>query len=76
LEEASDRKLWPWPQSGRGVFVSVPVFDGASEGEIKELLEKAGLPTTAKPPVRWKKRESRSSEDTVGYMYLSNCITS
>ena len=29
--------------------MSTPVFDGASETEIRELLKMAGLPETAKP---------------------------
>ena len=31
-----------------GLAFSTPVFDGASEREIKEYLERAGLPTSGK----------------------------
>ena len=36
------------PTLARGVFMGSPVFDGAKEGEIKALLEHAGLPTRAR----------------------------
>src|SRR6266404_2430078 len=36
------------PTLARGVFMGSPVFDGAKEGEIKALLEHAGLPTSGK----------------------------
>ena len=37
-----------WAAKALGLFVSSPVFDGATEGEIKELLKKAGLPEDGK----------------------------
>src|SRR3989440_7415877 len=36
------------PTLTKGVFMGSPVFDGAKEGEIKALLEHAGLPTSGK----------------------------
>ena len=45
LDQASDEEIVELARKlGEGIFVSVPVFDGASEDEIKELLKKAGLP--------------------------------
>jgi DNA-directed RNA polymerase subunit beta len=35
-----------WAAKALGIKVASPVFDGASETEIKELLKKAGLPTS------------------------------
>jgi DNA-directed RNA polymerase subunit beta len=37
-----------WAAKALGLFVSSPVFDGATEEEIKELLKKAGLPQDGK----------------------------
>jgi DNA-directed RNA polymerase subunit beta len=37
-----------WAAKALGLFVSSPVFDGAKEEEIKELLKKAGLPVDGK----------------------------
>jgi DNA-directed RNA polymerase subunit beta len=37
-----------WAAQTLGYQVVTPVFDGAREGEIKELLQKAGLPVTGK----------------------------
>src|SRR5246500_4334345 len=36
------------PTLAKGVFMGSPVFDGSKEGEIKALLEHAGLPTSGK----------------------------
>jgi len=72
LEEASDEEIMALARKiGEGVFVSVPVFDGATEKEIKELLERAGLPTTGQTTLY----DGRTGEPfhqkvTVGYMYL------
>jgi DNA-directed RNA polymerase subunit beta len=72
LEEASDEEIMALARKvGEGVFVSVPVFDGASEQEIKELLERAGLPTTGQTTLY----DGRTGEPfhqkvTVGYMYI------
>ncbi len=37
-----------WAAHKLGIKVATPVFDGASEEEIKEMLKKAGLPETGK----------------------------
>ncbi|MFA5941009.1 MAG: DNA-directed RNA polymerase subunit beta [Sinimarinibacterium sp.] len=54
-----------------GVPVATPVFDGADESELKELLELAGLPTTGQAQLT----DGRTGEQfarlvTVGYMYM------
>ncbi len=55
----------------RGIPMASPVFDGASEEDVKALLEKAGLPKTGKV----KLYDGRTGEPfdqkvTVGYMYM------
>lgn len=55
----------------RGIPMASPVFDGATEEEVKSLLEKAGLPTTG----RVRLYDGRTGEPfdqtvTVGYMYM------
>jgi DNA-directed RNA polymerase subunit beta len=72
LEQATDDEIVELARRlGEGIFVSVPVFDGASEEEIKDLLKKAGLPTTGQTILY----DGRTGEPfhqkvTVGYMYL------
>jgi DNA-directed RNA polymerase subunit beta len=56
---------------GKGVRFASPVFDGASESEIKHQLEVAGLPDSGKIVLR----DGRTGEPfeqpvTVGYIYL------
>ena len=54
-----------------GVPMATPVFDGAQESEIKELLKLAGLPDSGQMVLR----DGRTGQDfdrpvTVGYMYM------
>jgi DNA-directed RNA polymerase subunit beta len=54
-----------------GVPVSSPVFDGAAEEELKELLELAGLPRTGQAQLTdGRTGESFARPVTVGYMYM------
>ena len=55
----------------RGVPVSTPVFDGASEAEIRNLLKMAGLPESGQTTL-YDGRTGRqfSRPVTVGYMYM------
>ncbi|MCR4301408.1 MAG: DNA-directed RNA polymerase subunit beta [Sulfuricaulis sp.] len=55
----------------RGVPVATPVFDGASEEEIKEMLVMAGLPASGQTTL-WDGRTGESFDRpvTVGYMYM------
>ena len=55
----------------KGVPVATPVFDGASEEEIKEMLVMAGLPTSGQTTL-WDGRTGDAFDRpvTVGYMYI------
>jgi DNA-directed RNA polymerase subunit beta len=72
LDQATDEEIIELARKlGKGIFVSVPVFDAASEGEIKNHLKKAGLPITGQTTLY----DGRTGEPfhqkvTVGYIYL------
>ncbi len=56
---------------GTGLYMASPVFDGATENDVKEALEAAGLPRTGKTVLY----DGRSGEPfdqavTVGMMYM------
>ncbi len=54
-----------------GVYMACPVFDGAKEDEIKDLLKKAGLPVTGKTRLYdGRTGEPFDQEVTVGIMYV------
>ncbi|MBN1256056.1 MAG: DNA-directed RNA polymerase subunit beta [Deltaproteobacteria bacterium] len=54
-----------------GIFMSVPVFDGASEEEIREALKKADLPFTGQTTLYdGRTGEPFDHQITVGYMYM------
>jgi DNA-directed RNA polymerase subunit beta len=60
-----------WAAKALGIQVETPVFDGASEKEIKELLRKAGLPESGQSVVYdGRTGEPFKSPVTVGYMYM------
>lgn len=60
-----------WAARALGLWISTPVFDGISETEIKELLEKAGLPQSGKLPLHdGITGELLENEVTVGYVYI------
>jgi DNA-directed RNA polymerase subunit beta len=54
-----------------GVPISTPVFDGATEGEVREMLSLAGLPENGQT---WlydgRTGEKFNRQVTVGYMYM------
>ncbi|OGL48990.1 MAG: DNA-directed RNA polymerase subunit beta [Candidatus Schekmanbacteria bacterium RIFCSPHIGHO2_02_FULL_38_11] len=55
-----------------GIYMSTPVFDGASIDDIKKLLEEANLPKSGKIVLfDGKTGESFDQEVTVGYIYIS-----
>jgi len=60
-----------WAAKALGMKVASPVFDGASEEEIKALLKKAGLPVTGKT-ILYDGRTGKPfhQEVCVGYIYL------
>ncbi|MDH4300978.1 MAG: DNA-directed RNA polymerase subunit beta, partial [Nitrospira sp.] len=60
-----------WAAKALGIKVASPVFDGAAEKEIKDLLKKAKLPMSGQSQlIDGKTGESFSSPVTVGYMYV------
>ena len=60
-----------WAAKALGIKVASPVFDGASETEIKELLKKANLPTSGQSMLMdGRTGEMFGSPVTVGYMYV------
>jgi DNA-directed RNA polymerase subunit beta len=55
----------------RGVHLACPVFDGADEGEIREALKLAGLPTQGQTVLFDGKTGKAFEQDvTVGIMYM------
>jgi DNA-directed RNA polymerase subunit beta len=64
-----------WAAKVLGLYVATPVFDGASEAEVKEMLRKAGLPEDGKVHVydgfTGKKFDQKV---TVGYIYMMKLI--
>jgi DNA-directed RNA polymerase subunit beta len=64
------RQIWQ-KHYREGVHIASPVFDGATEGEVREFLEMAGLPSGGQARLR----DGRTGEDfdhdvTVGVMYM------
>jgi len=60
-----------WAAKELGIYVASPVFDGAQEDEIKDLLEKAGLPRSGKTILYdGRTGEPFDSEITVGWAYM------
>jgi DNA-directed RNA polymerase subunit beta len=54
-----------------GIPMATPVFDGASEDEIKHMLELAGLPTSGQTTlIDGRTGEKFERPTTVGYMYM------
>ena len=60
-----------WAARTLDFWMATPVFDGASENEIKQLLKKAGLPETGKtPPLRRRdRRDPRPGSDRRLHLY-------
>jgi DNA-directed RNA polymerase subunit beta len=55
----------------KGLPMATPVFDGAAESEIKDLLEIAGLPRTGQEQLTdGRTGEEFTRKTTVGYMYM------
>ena len=60
-----------WAAKTLGFYIATPVFEGAKEGEIKNLLKKAGCPTTGQITLYdGKTGEPFDRPVTVGYMYM------
>jgi DNA-directed RNA polymerase subunit beta len=57
--------------TSRGVTTATPVFDGAAESEIKDMLRLAGLPESGQTILfDGRTGEAFDREVTVGYMYM------
>ncbi len=60
-----------WAAHALGFHYATPVFDGATESEIKSVLESAGLPTSGKTRLYdGMSGEPFENEVTVGYIYM------
>jgi len=60
-----------WAAKALGLYFSTPVFDGASEAEIKEMLRRADLPTSGKVDLYdGMTGEKFDQQVTVGYIYM------
>ncbi len=60
-----------WAAKALGLLVATPVFEGAKEIEIKDLLKKANLPSTGQSTLfDGKLGEPFDKPVTVGYMYM------
>lgn len=72
LNELDDNEIDALMRNLRGgVPIATPVFDGASEEEIKSLLKLAGLPAHGQTRLfDGRTGESFDREITVGYMYM------
>ena len=72
LSKFSDAELIELARNLRdGVPIATPVFDGASEAEIKRLLELAELPTSGQTTLfDGRTGEAFDRPVTVGYMYM------
>jgi len=64
-----------WAAKVLGIYMSSPVFDGATEEEIKEMLKKAGLPEDGKITLYdGYTGEPFDHKITVGYIYIMKLI--
>jgi DNA-directed RNA polymerase subunit beta len=72
LEEFSDGELIELATNLKaGLPIATPVFDGATEAEIKKLLELAGLPTGGQATLYDGRTGNKFDRPvTVGYMYM------
>jgi DNA-directed RNA polymerase subunit beta len=60
-----------WAAKALNLHFSTPVFDGASEKEIKEYLKQAALPSTGKTTLcDGRTGEAFDQKVTVGYIYM------
>jgi DNA-directed RNA polymerase subunit beta len=71
-EGLSDEDLMELANRSRGgLHIATPVFDGASEEEIRDCLKAAGLPITGQAVLRdGRTGEPFENEVTVGVMYM------
>ncbi len=72
VKSLSDQELYELAENlSHGVPMATPVFDGASETEIKNLLTMAGLPESGQATLyNGRTGEAFDRPVTVGYMYM------
>ena len=72
LEGLDDEEVFRYARALQdGLPFATPVFDGASEGEIKEFLARAGLPSSGKVQLfDGMTGEKFEAHVTVGYIYM------
>jgi DNA-directed RNA polymerase subunit beta len=72
IDEMSDEELRSYAQTlSRGIFMASPAFDGASEGEVKQLLKEAGLPVGGQATLYdGRTGDSFDQKVTVGVIYM------
>ncbi len=72
LKSLNDHEIRELAENLRnGIPMATPVFDGASEDEIKHMLELAGLPTSGQTTlIDGRTGEKFERPTTVGYMYM------
>jgi DNA-directed RNA polymerase subunit beta len=64
-----------WVAKELGFYISSPVFDGASENEVLDLLEKVGLPRSGKIILRdGRTGDKFDNPVTVGYAYMMKLL--
>jgi DNA-directed RNA polymerase subunit beta len=64
-----------WAADQIGVKFATPVFDGATEADIRDQLRRAGLPESGKIRLRdGRTGESFDQEVTVGYIYMLKLV--
>ena len=60
-----------WAAHALGLYFATPVFDGATEGEIKKWLDEAGLPKSGKTKLYDGMTGQEFEQDvTVGFIYM------
>jgi len=60
-----------WAAKALGIHIATPVFDGATEKEVKDMLAQAGLPSSGQSVLHdGMTGKPFEQEVTVGYMYI------
>ena len=72
VESFNDEEVLKFSEElSKGLFIATPVFDGASEEEVKEYLKLTGLPESGQVTLfDGRTGEKFANDVTVGYMYV------